>query len=70
MSVSLDIVDERSVTLKRGQTYSEADTEQIGKLITNAAQDGYVLATIEEVKESDYRESWFGGVKLVFRRRP
>ena len=68
MSVEFTITDERSVTIPKSGC-DVKDTETLGKLILDAGQEGYSLASVSEKREGDYRgDTYTVGYTLTFRR--
>lgn len=63
-----EIIEERKITLSRKGCDIE-NTQRLAEFVMRAAADGYKLASVAEVKDSDYRgDTWFAGVTLTFKR--
>jgi hypothetical protein len=67
---TIEIVDERRLTVPKSGLGGGA-TEQVGKFIVHAGQDGYVLADMREERVYEDRPgggSRLSGVTLIFRK--
>lgn len=68
--VTFDVVDERSITIPSSlRGLSNEQTEQVGKFITTAAQEGYALYKVSDKVQGDYRgDEYRTGIILTFRK--
>jgi calcineurin-like phosphoesterase family protein len=66
--MKMEVIEERKITLPRSGCDLN-DTMKFAEFVQRATEDGYKLASVIEVKDSDYRgDEWVAGVTLTFKR--
>ena len=64
--VQVKMTDSRTIEFQQGLTVEQ--TEQLGKAIVDAGQNGYKLTGVQSLTGGDQRDQYTVGARLTFRR--